>query len=79
MSLKQKQNTIIMKKKVLSSVLGLSAFALILLVNPRTTEGQVAAFCSGEGPECARISVPNGVHIYYGQPPASGGGRGAKQ
>jgi hypothetical protein len=74
-----KQNTIIMKKKVLSSVLGLSAFAMILLVNPRTTEGQVIVNCSGSGPECARIIVPNGVHIFYGQPPASGSGGGAQQ
>lgn len=68
-----------MKKKVLSSILGLSAFALILLVNPRTTEGQVIVNCSGSGPECARIIVQNCVHIFYGQPPASGGGREAKQ
>jgi hypothetical protein len=33
-----KQNTIIMKKKVLSSVLGLSAFAMILLFNPQKAE-----------------------------------------
>ena len=58
-----------MKKKVLSSILGLSAFAMILLFNPQKAEvqGAVCVTCSGSGPECARVILPYGPHIFYGQ------------
>jgi hypothetical protein len=58
-----------MKKKILGLVLGLSAFVLILFVNPQKAEVQAAVCvtCLGSGAECARVILPNGPHIFYGQ------------